>query len=165
MGFSLLFQGFRPGLFYDVSTRAAPSAFPSTGLSAMSSRSNGSGLRFPPLISREKDSGLRLGRARRGPPVTAKNPHVPPPGLSDTKIAICCSVRNFSITSDHSFPLLFAVIARSAATWQSLAQTWLKRDNCIPQITKIVPRFHYVTVSSHQGGLVAIMEIASLRSQ
>jgi hypothetical protein len=31
-----------------------PSAFPSRGLSAMSSRPNGSGLRFPPLITHEK---------------------------------------------------------------------------------------------------------------
>ena len=48
------------------------------------------------------------------------------------------------------------VIARSAATKQSLAQTWLKRNNCMSQATRITPKFHYVRISSRQGGLIAI---------
>ena len=54
----LLFRGSRPGLFYDVSTgdscplRILPRSFGAREL------------RFPPLIRREKDSGL--------PPVTAE---------------------------------------------------------------------------------------------
>ena len=56
----LLFRGSQPGLFYDLSTsRRRDSAFPSTG----------SGLRLPPLISREKDSGL--------PPVTTEKTSCP----------------------------------------------------------------------------------------
>jgi len=61
MRFFLLFRGSQPGLFYDLSTgdTCAPSAFPSTG----------SGLRLPPLISREKDGGL--------PPVTVEKTSCP----------------------------------------------------------------------------------------
>jgi len=74
----LLFQGSRPGLFYDLSAgESYPLRISASG-----------GLRFPPLISREKDSGLRLGRAfrlralgreaRRGPPVTTEKTSWPP---------------------------------------------------------------------------------------
>jgi len=59
----LLFQGSRPGLFYAVSTgdscplRILPRSF------------GGGELRVPPLIRREKDSGL--------PPVTAEKTSCP----------------------------------------------------------------------------------------
>jgi len=50
----LLFRGSRPGLFYDIST----SRFEEAGLRILP-RSFGAGkLRLPPLIRREKDSGL-----------------------------------------------------------------------------------------------------------
>ncbi len=65
----LLFQGSRPGLFYDLSAgESCPPRIPPIN----------QGLRFPPLISREKDGGLRLGRARRGPPVTTEKTSFPP---------------------------------------------------------------------------------------
>ena len=77
----LLFQGSRPGLFYDLSAEEfCPLRISTSG-----------GLRLPPLINHEKDSSLRLGRvfrprvvrpsgsrealdreARRGPPVTSE---------------------------------------------------------------------------------------------
>jgi len=64
----LLFQGSRPGLFYDLSAgESCPLRIPPINR----------GLRFPPLISRENDSGLRLGRARRGPPVTSEKTTCP----------------------------------------------------------------------------------------
>jgi hypothetical protein len=74
----LLFQGSRPGLFYDLSVGDfCPLRIPPINR----------GLRLPPLISREKDSGLRLGRAfrpralgreaRRGPPVTSEKTSCP----------------------------------------------------------------------------------------
>ena len=54
------FQSSRVGLFSDLSaSRRRDSAFSSTSLSAMSSRSNGSGLRFPPLIRLEKTAPSR----------------------------------------------------------------------------------------------------------
>jgi hypothetical protein len=75
-----LFQGFRSGYFYDVSAGdfcpfriLLDKPFDFTqgiGLSAMSSRPNGSELRLPPLIRREKHSGL--------PPVTAEKTSCPP---------------------------------------------------------------------------------------
>ena len=53
----LRFRASRPGLFYDLSTgEFCPLRIPLAS----------SGLRFPPLISREKNGGL--------PPVTAKRP-------------------------------------------------------------------------------------------
>ena len=56
----LLFQGSRPGLFYDLSAgESCPLRISASG-----------GLRFPPLISREKDSGL--------PPVTTEKTSWPP---------------------------------------------------------------------------------------
>jgi len=64
----LLFQGSQPGLFYDLSA----SRYAGLRISASG------GLRLPPLISREKDGGLRLGRARRGPPVTTEKTSCPP---------------------------------------------------------------------------------------
>ena len=65
---SLLFQGSRLGLFCDVST----SRFGEAGLRILPSSFGPVELRLPPLIRREKDRGLRLGRARREPPVTAE---------------------------------------------------------------------------------------------
>ena len=55
----LLFQGSRPGLFYDLSVgESCPLRISASG-----------GLRLPPLISREKDSGL--------PPVTSEKTSCP----------------------------------------------------------------------------------------
>jgi len=58
----LTFQGSRPGLFYDLSVgESCPLRIPPINR----------GLRFPPLISREKDSGL--------PPVTSEKTSCPSP--------------------------------------------------------------------------------------
>ena len=54
----LLFQGSRPGLFYDVSTGE------SCALRILPRSKGAKELRLPPLVRREKDSGL--------PPVTAE---------------------------------------------------------------------------------------------
>ena len=57
---SLQFRGSRPGLFYDLSAgEFCPLRISASG-----------GLRFPPLISREKDNGL--------PPVTTEKTSCPP---------------------------------------------------------------------------------------
>ena len=60
----LLFRGSRPGLFYDLSAgESCPLRIPPTSR----------GLRFPPLISREKDGGL--------PPVTKEKISCPLPHM------------------------------------------------------------------------------------
>ncbi len=51
------------------------------------------------------------------------------------------------IFSGISVDLLRGIAGRP----KSLAQTWLKRTQCMPLETRMVPRFHYAHISSRQG--------------
>ena len=70
----LLFQGSRPGLFYDLSEgESCPLRIPPINRR----------LRFPPLISREKDGGL--------PPVTTEKTSFPPDIANYLMLSVVCT--------------------------------------------------------------------------
>jgi hypothetical protein len=72
---------------------------------------------------------------------------------------------NFSISSDDSLPLPFRVIARSGATWQSLAQTCMSVCGGGKACMQKEREQQHIQIMSRQGGLALIIGIASLRSQ